>query len=170
MFNGKPTASGLELLNMLNEYLIPDDQRKTRKQAKKPIKHRVKELKTGKEADWEKFYSFFPSSSLVIDENGRELDGTRNMRYPGKKAEPKFYEALLEAEAEGKTVDDMIAAVLYDVEMRTKQSLIKGENQLKFMHSLGKYLDERDYKVIWDMMNKKRDFVKKQPVDTTNMF
>lgn len=127
------------------------------------------------EAALELFNKAYPSSTTWYDDNGKKWEGGRSLKTPGKKQlAPKFFAALREVYAGGRTITDIIAALEHDIANKKRKSAISGRNEMDYMPAWGVFVNQRRWEGIWDEMafeQEKRPLsTGKRPVDTTHLF
>ena len=122
---GKITLTGRELMNYTNEGVVVDKK--------------VKKAKA--KADFDAWWKAYPGTDTFVHK-GKTFTGTRSLRTKKDDCKAKFDKILNEGEY---TVEDMIAALEYEVLQKKENSIKQKTNKLTFMQNSLTYLNQRTF-------------------------
>jgi len=144
----KLTKSGLELLDFVS---------------KKTNKKIIKKIIINK--DFDEWWLVFPSTDIFTIGN-KKFEGSRSMRVNKEKCRLAFTKILLEGEY---SVDDIIRATTYDVNLKKNLSLKKASNQLTYMQNSLTYLNQKSFENFVSISKNIQNFTFKTPTGSTDI-
>lgn len=144
----KLTKSGVELLDFVSN--------KTNKKI-------IKKIIINK--DFDEWWLVFPSTDIFTIGN-KKFEGSRSMRVNKGKCKLAFTKILLEGEY---SVDDIIRATIYDVNLKKSLSLKKGSNQLTYMQNSLTYLNQKSFENFITISKNPENFISKAPTGSTDI-
>lgn len=98
--------------------------------------------------DFDKWWTSYPGTdSFVV--NGRTFTGCRSLRQNKSVCAEKFNKIILEGEY---TAEQLIAALLYDVDQKKRESIKQGSNKLTFMQNSLTYLNQRSFESFIELI------------------
>ncbi len=132
--DGHITISGKELLNSLKE--------------EKEIPIRKKRNVEKNNDEFEKWWTSFPSSDFFTYK-GKKFSGSRSLKNSKEDCRTKLKAILNEGEY---TIDELIAALEFEVVQKKEQSLKTGINKLSFMQNSLTYLRQKTYESFIELI------------------
>lgn len=120
----KITKIGIEILDFVSK--------KTNKKFDKP------KVETSEFDEW---WAIFPPTD-IFTYRGKKFEGTRSLRTSKSKCALLFNKMILDGKY---TKDEIINATMYDVELKKKNSMKKGSNQLTFLQNSATYLHNESF-------------------------
>lgn len=133
--DGKITLRGRELLKYVNE---------TETQ---PVAQPIKKIKIPKE-DFESWWKVYPGTD-TFTHKGVKFSGTRSLRTKKNDCKAKFDKIIAEGEY---TVQDMIAALEYEVLQKKENSIKQKANKLSFLQNSLTYLNQRTFEPFIELV------------------
>lgn len=137
----KVTTIGKQMLALLNE----------EKGAKMPKKKKT-------DTDFDKWWAKYPGTD-TFTYKGQSFTGTRGMRVKKEECKIKFENILLEGDY---TVQDLIAALDYEVLQKKENSIKTKVNRLTFMQNSLTYLNQRSFEPFIELI-KEGKAIKESP-------
>lgn len=132
---GKITIDGKDLLSYLN---IESD-----------VKVLIAEKAVKKLDQFEQWWKNFPSTDRVYDEQGNiKFQETRSLRNGKPQCKIKYDKIISEGIY---SHEDMVNALIYERELRNKQSLQENQNKMTFMSNSKTYLHNNMYESFMGM-------------------
>jgi hypothetical protein len=138
----KLTILGRNLLDFMN----------TRAKTSKIVK------KTQTHAEFEKWWAAYPGTDIFVYK-GKSFTGGRTLRVHRDDCQAKLDAILAEGEY---TIDQLIAALEYEVKQKKETSLKMGTNRLTFMQSSITYLNQRSFQNYMELIDQGVD-IKESP-------
>lgn len=130
---GKLTLSGKEVLSILNVADVEKiDLRK----------------KTDITDDFEKWWKAYPGTD-TFEYAGKKFTGTRALRAKKDECKVKLYKILDEGDY---TIDELIAALKYEVNQKINNSMKTSSNKLSFMQNSLTYLNQRTFEPFIELV------------------
>jgi len=130
--NYKLTTKGKELLSF-----IKTDGENTKLKKSKP-----------KDDDFDRWWKAYPGTD-TFTHNEKSFTGTRSMRVKKDDCKVKFNKILSEGEY---TVDELIAALQYEVLQKKENSVKSKTNKLSFMQNSLTYLNQRTFEPFIELI------------------
>jgi hypothetical protein len=110
----------------------------------------VKFIKKKTSTDFfEKWWQAFPGTDK-FSYKGKSFSGSRSLRQNKENCKIKFNKIILEGDY---TAEQVINALLYDVEMKKEASIKQGTNKLTFMQNSLTYLNQRSFEPFIELIN-----------------
>lgn len=94
-----------------------------------------------KESDFDLWWKTYPGTDTFVHK-GKTFQGTRSLRTKKDDCKIKLKKILDEGEY---TIDEMVAALEYEVAQKKENSVKAGENKLKYMQNSLTYLNQRTF-------------------------
>jgi hypothetical protein len=138
----KLTILGRNLLDFMN----------TRAKTSKIVK------KTQTHAEFERWWAAYPGTDIFVYK-GKSFAGGRTLRVHRDDCQAKLDAILAEGEY---TIDQLIAALEYEVKQKKETSLKMGTNRLTFMQSSITYLNQRSFQNYMELIDQGVD-IKESP-------
>jgi len=129
---GKITLTGKELLSYITDGVVVD---KKAKKAKAKF-------------DFEAWWKAYPGTDTFTHKN-KNFTGTRGLRVKKDECKVKFDKIIDEGEY---TVEDMIAALEYEVLQKKENSIKQKTNKLTFMQNSLTYLNQRTFEPFIELI------------------
>jgi len=123
---GKLTLSGRSVIEMLDKEII-----------EKPLSRKAPD----KTDDFERWWKAYPGTDTFAYK-GKTFEGTRSLRTKKDDCKTKLTKILNEGEY---TIDEMVAALEYEVVQKKENSVKASENKLKYMQNSLTYLNQRTF-------------------------
>ena len=136
---GKITITGKELLSYTNEGIVVD---KKVKKAKATL-------------DFEAWWKAYPGTDTFVHK-GNNFTGSRSLRTKKDDCKIKFDKILEEGEY---TVEEMIAALQYEVLQKKENSVKQKANKLTFMQNSLTYLNQRTFEPFIELVREGNNIV-----------
>ena len=128
------TLSGKNVLNFLDQDVEPD----TKLQKKVSID----------EDEFEKWWKVYPGTDTFIHKD-KKFTGTRSLRKDKEACKVKLFKILDEGEH---SLDDIIAALEYEVLQKKENSVKSGSNKLTFMQNSLTWLNQRSFEPFIELI------------------
>jgi len=110
-------------------------------------KEAVLKTKTVSE-DFERWWKAYPGTD-TFEYNGKKFSGSRSLRNDKENCKLRLNSILAEGEY---TVDDLIAALEFDVLQKKENSIKTGSNKLTFMQNSYAYLNQRTFESFIELV------------------
>ena len=136
---GKITVTGKELLSYTSEGIVVD---KKVKKAKATL-------------DFEAWWKAYPGTDTFVHK-GNNFTGSRSLRTKKDDCKIKFDKILEEGEY---TVEEMIAALQYEVLQKKENSVKQKANKLTFMQNSLTYLNQRTFEPFIELVREGNNIV-----------
>jgi len=133
--DSKLTLSGKAVLDILNKEVIE----------KPTLKRSAAFVPT---EDFEKWWKVYPGTD-TFTYKGKSFSGSRSLRQKRDDCKTKLSKILNEGEY---TIDEMIAALEYEVLQKKENSYKAGENKLKYMQNSLTYLNQRTFEPFIELI------------------
>lgn len=152
----KPTAKEANIIASLTRKMFVDKDFKITEEGKKILAFldTVESLqmtkKIVKDEIFDRWWNAYPATDQW-EHNGKVFTGERGLRVKKDECRTKFHEILNEGEY---TVDQLIAAVEYEVTMKKTKSLETGENRMGFMQLTTTYVNQRTFENFVELAKK----------------
>ena len=130
---GKLTLSGRSVIEMLDKEII-----------EKPLSRKAPD----KTDDFERWWKAYPGTDTFAYK-GKTFEGTRSLRTKKDDCKIKLTKILNEGEY---TIDEMVAALEYEVVQKKENSVKAGENKLKYMQNSLTYLNQRTFEPFIELI------------------
>jgi hypothetical protein len=143
--DSKLTLSGKAVLDILNKEVIE----------KPTLKRSAASVPT---EDFERWWKAYPGTD-TFTYKGKSFSGTRSMKRGRDDCKTKLSKILNEGEY---TIDEMIAALEYEVLQKKENSYKASENKLKYMQNSLTYLNQRTFEPFIELIRENKT------VDTTD--
>jgi hypothetical protein len=98
--------------------------------------------------DFERWWKAYPGTD-TFEHNGKKFSGSRSLRNDKENCKLRFNSILAEGEY---TVDDLIAALEFDVLQKKENSVKTGSNKLTFMQNSYAYLNQRTFESFIELI------------------
>lgn len=102
---------------------------------------------------FDRWWNAYPKN-MEFEYNGKFFSGDRAFKVKKDECRIKFNKIILEGEF---TADDLIRALLYEVEAKKKRSVETGQNKMQYMQNSCTYLNQRTYQGFIEDSKKKRE-------------
>jgi len=130
---GKLTLSGRSVIEMLDKEII-----------EKPLSRKAPD----KTDDFERWWKAYPGTDTFAYK-GKTFEGTRSLRTKKDDCKTKLTKILNEGEY---TIDEMVAALEYEVVQKKENSVKASENKLKYMQNSLTYLNQRTFEPFIELI------------------
>ncbi len=130
---GKLTLSGRSVIEMLDKEII-----------EKPLSRKAPD----KTDDFERWWKAYPGTDTFAYK-GKTFEGTRSLRTKKDDCKIKLTKILNEGEY---TIDEMVAALEYEVVQKKENSVKASENKLKYMQNSLTYLNQRTFEPFIELI------------------
>ena len=110
----------------------------------KSIKKELTVIESKQEDGFERWWAAFPSND-VFTYKGRTFKGSRSLKSDKPKCRAYFDKIINEGEY---TVDDLIRALEYEVNIKKEASLKEGINKLQYLSGSAPYLNQRKFEAF----------------------
>jgi hypothetical protein len=131
--DSKLTLSGRDVLDVLNKETI-----------EKPLTRKAPD----KTDDFERWWKAYPGTDTFAYK-GKTFEGTRSLRTKKDDCKLKLTKILNEGEY---TIDEMVAALEYEVVQKKENSVKASENKLKYMQNSLTYLNQRTFEPFIELI------------------
>jgi hypothetical protein len=141
----KMTTVGKAILGFLDEEGEPD---------KKLVK------KKASSESFDLWWKAYPGTD-TFTHSGKDFTGTRSLRAKKDDCKAKLNSILAEGEY---TIEEMIAALEYEVLQKKENSVVNKTNKLSYMQNTLTYLNQRTFEPFIELIRDGKKIVEKQPV------
>jgi hypothetical protein len=98
--------------------------------------------------DFEKWWKAYPGTD-TFEYKGKKFAGSRSLRSDKENCKTRFNSIIVEGEY---SVDDLIAALEFDITQKKENSLKTGMNKLSFMQNSYTYLNQRSFEPFIELV------------------
>jgi hypothetical protein len=130
----KLTMSGQNIMKFLERKIEPDAK--------------LKKKISIDEDEFERFWRVYPGTDTFIHK-GKKFTGTRSMRNNKDECKVKLFKILDEG---GITLDEIIAALEYEVLQKKENSVKSGTNRMTFMQNTLTWLNQRSFEPFLELI------------------
>lgn len=132
--DNKLTMSGQNIMKFLDRKIEPDTK--------------LKKKISIDEDEFEKFWKAYPGTDTFIHK-GKKFTGTRSMRNNKDECKVKLFKILDEGNI---TLDEIIAALEYEVLQKKENSVKSGTNRMTFMQNALTWLNQRGFEPFLELI------------------
>jgi hypothetical protein len=132
--DNKLTMSGQNIMKFLERKIEPDTK--------------LKKKISIDEDEFEKFWKAYPGTD-TFTHKGKKFTGTRSMRNNKDECKVKLFKILDEG---GITLDEIIAALEYEVLQKKENSVKSGTNRMTFMQNTLTWLNQRSFEPFLELI------------------